>query len=915
VSGGRDGHAAPPRLATRLLEAALPTDRRGRSIVGDLMEEWHGRRPGTARTLWYWAECLRVGRRYLLVRRRLPGVPPTESPGESAWRRRMPALPFNDLRQALRSALRAPTVSILSVLALGVGVAAPTVMYSLLVGVTRDLPVPEPTALVHVGRRYTEAIIRQAPLDWLQPLLEVPSAGAGAGLESVGAFSLARYDISAGEGFPERLQGAAVTPGVFRTLRVEPALGRALTEGDATAGDPVAVVSDAIWRERFGAEPGALGRQIRVDGQPHTVVGVMPRGFGFPDDAVVWLPLEPSGQEAARSAELIGRLEEGASVAGLRQRVAALMDEVRVRGATESDLRRPLDAEAWSDRSIGPNELRMLRLMVLLVSLVLVIATANVAHLFLARTLARRTQTAVRVALGAGRARVVRQHVAEAAVLAAVGGLLGFGIAALGVRALAAGMAPRLGWWMVIGLDPVVILFCAGLVTLAALVTGVVPALHASKVDVANMLREEGRSAAGGRGIARLTGLLVAGEVALTCTLLVIAGLLTRGALRTLDTHGEFATATVLAASYELHPDRYSSELEVDVFHRELVARASASPDVAAAGLVSHLPGIYAPSERVEVEGERYERPEDRPPTHVVYASPGFLDALAVAPLRGRDLSWSDARDAPLAALVNEPFARKHLGGRDPLGVRVRLAPEERPRERHAEADPLGAGPLDADSTDDWAMVVGVVPALGLRTGRDPDDTGIYLPVSTSTMTSAYLLVRAAPGVTAGALAPAMRRVAAGLDPDLALQGVASLEEHLRANRDMERLFAILFAFFGGSGLVLAGVGLYGLVAFTMGRRVRELGIRSALGARPGLIAWTAVRGGALQVTAGLVLGLVLAAAIAPLLGDRFMGYDAQDWAAYGTATATLLITALAAALGPTRRALSVSVGEVLRAE
>jgi putative ABC transport system permease protein len=896
MSRGR--RTEPPHLATRVLRALLPDDRRGRSIVGDLMEEWHARPAGAGRDLWYVGECVRVGLRYVLVRRHLPGERPVGAPPRP--RRAPPLLPWDDLRLALRSAARTPGMSALTVLALGVGVAAPTLMFSLLVGVTRELPVSEPEELVQVGWRYTPTIVRGAGFEVLRPFLD----GAGADeLASAGVFNELQADLSGGEGFPERRRAAAVTPGVFSTLGVTPALGRAIGPEDVTNAQsgPTVVISDALWRARFGSDPEALGRTLRVDGRPHTVVGVMPPRFAFPDGVDLWLPLDVENPGPYRFAELIGRLADGASLEAVRARTASVMTGLRDAGVIGTEVRGGLDAAAWSERAIDRNGRRMLLAMLVIVSFVLVIACANVAHLFLARALAQRRATAVRLALGSGRWRVVRQHLAESGVLAVLGGLLGVGVAALGIRWLAVAMAPRLSWWMEIRLDPVVALFAGGLVVCAALFTAVLPALHARRLDVTGPLQSGTRGSSAGKGVARATGGLVVMEVALTCTLLVVAGLLTRGALRNLEVEAGYETASVMVGSFELRPDRYPDGDAMRAFHRELLDAVDARPDVAAATLASHLPGIYTLQENVEIEGAEYERPEDRPRTHVARIAPGYLEVLGVAPVRGRALSWADGRDEPLAALVNEPFVRRHMEGRDPIGVRVRVAPDE------------GEDPAAAEER--WATIVGVVLSLGMNGGLDPDDTGIYLPLAAEPPRTVHLLARTRSGTEPEALVPAARADLAALDDDVALSEPRSLRSAIQANRDMESLFATLFTFFGVSGLLLAGVGLYGLTAFTVGRRVRELGIRSALGARPGSLVWTAVRGGALQIAAGLVLGLGLAVVVAPLLGGLFMGYEPRDPVAYAVVAATLLFTGMLATLGPARRATSMDVTEVLRAE
>jgi predicted permease len=799
----------------------------------------------------------------------------------------------------LRSAVRTPAISALTVLALGVGVAAPTIMFSLLVGVTRDLPVPQPEDLVHVGWRYTPSIVRGSAIESLRPFLDDAEIDE---LESVGAFSGARLDISEEEGFPERRRAAALTPGVFSVLRVAPALGREFGPADAVAsGQPTVILADALWHERFDSDPAALGRSLRLDGEPHTVIGVMPPGFAFPDDADLWVPLDPADPGRYRSAELVGRLAEGRTLEALRERTAAVTVGLREAGVIGPEIRSGLDAAAWSDRAINRNERRMILVMVVIVSFVLIIACADVAHLFLARGLARQRAMAVRMALGSGRWRVVRQHLLESGLLATLGGLLGVGVAAVGIRLLADAMAPRLGWWMDIKLDPTVVLFAAGLVACASLFTATLPALHATRLDVAGPLQSAARGQSMGRSVARATGGLVVMEVALTCTLLVVAGLLTRGALRNLEVEAGYETASVLASTYELPADRHPDEDAVWGFHRELLESLDARPDVAAATLTSHMPGIYSPIEAVELEGVSYERPEDRPRTHVARIAPGYLDVLGVAPLRGRDFRWSDGREDPLTALVNEPFVRRYMRGVDPIGTRVRIAPEE-------SGD-------QAPADERWTTVVGMVPSLGMNGGLDPDDTGIYLPLAAEPPRSLHLLVRTRAATDPGALVPAARGALATLDADVALADIRSLRAAIQANRDMESLFATLFTFFGVSGLVLAGVGLYGLTAFTVGHRVRELGIRSALGALPRALVWTAVRDGTLQIAAGLVAGLGLALVTAPMLGSRFMGYDPRDPVAYGAVTLALLATGIAATLGPARRASSTDVVEVLKAD
>lgn len=876
----RGARRDPPRLATRLLLVLLPEDARGRSIAGDLAEEWHARSAGVGRDLWYLRQCLGVGVRYALVRGRVPGA--------------SGAGLLEDLRLAIRGVRRAPSTALLTVLALAVGVAAPTIMFSLLVGVTRALPVPEPDELVHVGWRYTPYIVRGTPIWSLRPLLEERRPPE---LASLGAFQVGQHDVATDEGYPQRLRAAALTPGVLPTLGVEPALGRVFGPGDVAAAEsrPTAIVSNDLWRASFGARTDALGRTLRVDGVPHTVVGVMPPGFAFPDGVDFWRPLDPADTVRYGFAEVVGRLAPGTRVDGLQDRVQALSDDFVAEGRWSAEARGALDATPWSERAIGRDMRGMLRSMLAVVSFVLVIACANVAHLLLARALAHRQSTAVRLALGAGRWRIVRQHLAESGVLAVLGGLLGLAVAGVGVRLLAGAMAPRLAWWMEIRLDPTVLLFATALVLGAALLTALLPALQSTRLAGGGALGSA-RGSTAGRGIARATAGLVVLEVALTCALLVVAGLLTRGALRNLTVQEGYETASVLVGTYVLDPGRHPGEEEVLAFHRTIVESLAERPEVAAVSLATHMPGIFTAMDEVEVEGVEGEPPR----THVTRIAPGYLDVLGVAPLRGRDLRWSDGRGEPVVALVNEPFVRRHMAGVDPLGARVRIAPED--------DDPEAAG-------GGWVTVVGVVPSLGMNGGLDPDDTGIYLPLAAAPPRGAHVFVRTRADVAPATLVPSVRAALAELDRDVALAEPRSLLEAIRANRDMESLFAALFSFFGVSGLVLAGVGLYGLTAFAVRRRLPELGIRSALGAGPRALVWSAVRGGVLHVVLGLGVGLALALVVAPVFAWRFMGYEARDPVAYGAVVLVLLATGVAATLGPARRAAAADVSEVLRAE
>ena len=865
----------PPRLPTRLLEAVLPPGPVGRSIVGDLEEEWSRKTAGAGRTVWYVSVALALAARYAFAGAIGGG-----------------GVMASETADALRRLARSPVQNLVTALALGLGIAAPATMFSVTQGLLRDIDVEEPERLVHFGRRFTPEVIGITRLDRLWPALEDVDD-----LEAVGWYRMDPVDLSGDGGPAERRTGAFVTPGAFRAFGTGPALGRTFVPRDAT-GSPVVVLGWELWRARFGGDRSLLGRTVRVDGTPRTVVGVMREGFRYPSGAELWLPLDPGpSADSGEAAYLaVGRLAAGASMNAVLGRVAGLDAALRAELGGELLPGSVVAAQSWRHKQIAPTHRRIIWVMLLVVSSVLLIACADVVNLMLARALGRSRQTAVRVALGAGRWRLLASHLAEGGALAVTGGAFGLALTLLAVRGFEATSADFLAHWMDFRIDGPVLLFGAGLVVVASLATGLVPALQSARVDLVPSLRDGDRGASSFR-IGRLGGWLVAGEVALSCTLLVVAGLMVRGALTTLRTDGSYATESVLTASYELRAEAYPGADEVLAFHRRLVEHLGNRPGVLEAALTSHLPGVFAMPRRVEIEGHAYERPEDRPTSHRVVVSPTFLDALESRLIAGRPLTWEDGRTDPPAAWVNEAFARTHLAGRDPIGARVRM---------------VSGG---AAEDEPWLTVVGVVPSLGVDVGRDVDGTAVYLPLSGSAARSMTVVLRATHGTDPLALLTDVRASVAALDPDVALYGIDTLAGHVATTRAAEAIFAGLFLVFGAVGLLLAVVGLYGVLAFTVRRRVRELGVRVALGAGPVRVLRSALGGGLVRLASGLVVGLGLAALVAPLLGEALLGADPRDPWVYGAIGGLLALAGLAASLSPARRALGVDVMETLRAE
>jgi predicted permease len=845
-------------------------------MIGDLEEEWHRRPPGPRRSAWFGVVALSLAIRYLAV--------------AAAVHARIGA---HAVRETGMRAFRRPGQTAVVVGALGIGIAAPSIMFSVTRGLTREAELHEPERLVHLGRRFTPRVVGIAPLDWLWP-----AADGLDGVESAGVFRRSQVDLAGGREHAARTSAAWVTPGVLRAFRVQAARGRSLTGDDADrSGGPV-LVGDAVWRARFGSDPQILGATVRVDGSPRTVVGVMPPGFGWPGGAEVWLPLDPAEAREPRGYQAVARLADGIGLEVIREQVAVLNEGLLARGV-EVGRGRELAAQSWRHHLIAAQDRRMMALLVALVGFVLVIACADVLNLLLARALARSRETAVRLALGSGPGRIVAGHLAEATLLSALGGAVGLGLTVLGVRVFEAQTAGELAHWMKLSVDLPVLLFGAALVTAAALGSGALPAWQAARLEIRSTLGG-GAPRRGPFHLGRLSRLLIVGQIALSAALLTVAGLSVRGALTSLESTGEFATSSILAARYDARREALDPD-EAGELHRAVVEAVEARSGVEAAALTSHLPGtlFFGAPVRVEVEGRPVDRPEDRPRIRAVRASPALATTLASALQRGRDLSWRDRAGEPAAVLVNEAFVREHLGDREPVGTRIRLDG--------------GSGETGAGA--EWVTVVGVVPGLGVDVGAASGGAAVYRPISTDPLRTVALLVRASPGTDPLSLLPAVRDAVADLDPDLALWDVDTLAGHIRSDRAVESVFAWLFLVFGLAGLLLAGVGLYGLLAFTVRRRTRELGVRMALGAAPGQVVGRAVGGGLVRVLVGIALGLAGAAAVAPLLGPALLGADPRDPLVYGIVAATLVLTGAFAAWNPARRALSTDVGEVLRLE
>jgi putative ABC transport system permease protein len=706
--------------------------------------------------------------------------------------------------------------------------------------------------------------------------------------EALAAFDIGTATLTTSGG-AERLDASAMSAATLRLLRVEPAMGRDFEPRDEAPGAaPVALLGWRIWKDRCGGDPRIVGRGVRLNGGSATVVGVMPEGFRFPWAQEVWTPLTADPGATVRGqgepVVVLGRLRRGVTLRQARiemESIArALALEYPRTNAGLGVLVKPYVEFVMGD----PIEMALVTMLGAVLA-VLLIACINVASLGMARAARRSREIAVRTALGAGRARVAAQMLVESLLLAGAGAALGLALARLGIGlfdGVLAGQNPP--FWDQVRLDPASLLFAFAATLTAGLLSGLAPALHAARTDLHQALADEGRGATSLRLGWFNRGVVVA-ELALSCALLVGAGLMIKSVLRAQGQPLGFATRGILTFRVAVFPGRVPRPADRAAFYGRLRERLAAIPGVQAAAGAETLPGNRSGSTPYAVEGHAYGSAADQPVAHAVAVTPGMFAACRVPLLAGRDFGPMDTVAAPPVVIVNRSLARQAWPGQDPLGKRLRLPP--------------GA------AAEGWRTVVGVVPDLKMDGLEDRRPEGFYLPVSQRGPERLSFAVRAAGPPLA--LAPALRAAVAGLDRDTPIYFVQTMDRMLDGNRFATRMFGGLFSIFGVAALLLAAVGIYGVIALAVESRTRDIGVRMALGAGMGDILAMLLRQSLAQLGLGLACGLPAAWGLSRLLGGVLFAVRPHDPAVFALVVATLALVALLATLVPAARALSRS--------
>jgi predicted permease len=796
-----------------------------------------------------------------------------------------------DLRHAVRMVRAQPGLAAAAILALGLGVGLTTLMWSIMYGaMLRPLPFAEADRYVWVARAFPSRGLERAVITFADYDAMRRRQTSFAGLA---AYASGTVNVS-GDGAPaERFQGTTITPNGLAMPGVRPLLGRLFTADEGTAGGPLAVILgyDA-WRTRFAGDSTAVGRTLRINGVSAEIVGVMPRGFRFPVEEDLWLPMRgnpdrgtPGGRQWVT---VYGKLAPAVGLARARADLGAV-EAALAREFPRTNAGARAVVEPFTEIAIGKEPRAMLVAMMGAVVAVLLIACANVASLLLARAAARTRDVAVRTALGAPRWRIASQLLAESLVLAVAGAALGLGLATVGLHAFTA-ITADLGkpFWIFFGVDGPILVFVTAVTAVAAVASGLLPVLQATGSRIHEVLKDESRGAGSWRA-GRFTAALVVLEIALSCGLLICAGFMIQSVVTRsrfdygVPTHGVFtASIGLFGPAYDDHAGRAR-------FWNTVADRLSALPGHRGVALMTSLPGLRAARETFRIEGAEYASEGDYPAARLISVSPGYFGAFGLAALHGRVFGSGDVATSEPVAVVSAGFARSHFPGGAAVGRRVSF----------------GWG---------WLRIVGVIPDVWAAGRDDATPEALMTPLAQSDNRVLSLAV-ASSGADPVAFTGVVRREIAAVDPDQPLYNPSTLQQQIYDDGWVYRVFGTLFLVFGAAALCLATIGVYGVMSFAVTRRTREVGVRKALGADDRDVLRLFLRHAAPQIGAGVALGVGLGLLLAGGLRIALFQVDTGNpWMVAGAAV-LMILTGVAATLVPARRAMKVDPVVALRYE
>jgi predicted permease len=879
---------APPRLASRLLSATLGDDDFADSVVGDLAEEWRERTGSGARfnRVWYWREAIAISARFTLAER-FGGRRRSQMIRSAAVRVRLRGY-ANDARRGFHAAIRQRALLASAAIAIALGIASPTTIFSIVHGLSRDLPVRDAARIVYI----TQSNQTTGALDiGLTRPVAIALTREQRSLEGIAAFVDGPVTLGTDNGSAAHYTGARISPNAFSLLGVKPIWGTDFSEANAERGADIAMISDALWKSRFGASRDVLGRVVRLNRRSVRIVGVMPAGFQFPLKDDVWQPLALSdaGSRTDSLVKAFGKLRRDVGVSKATAELAAIGARV-VRDPLEPGQRVVTRVIPYRESQLEPSDLLLFRAMLLVVSMVLLVACANVANLFLASVAARGPLFAVKTALGAGRGAIVREILAQTGVAAILGGAAGVLIAAGAVAWFNDSVSDALpAFWMSVTIDPGALAYSGVLVLVATFAAGLAPALNAARANPASALREQGRSLAS-RGSRRWMRALLVVEVAVSCALLLVAGVMAKGVVRGAETRFGVDASRITKAN--IYMDALADDAARGAFISH-VTTPGADPHLARVAFTTSLPGRAGSSTRFSVGGKGYDRGTAFPETRLAIVSPSVFGLFGVRPLRGRLLDATDDSARPRVAVVNETFVKTHFPGAaegDVVGIRVALRED-------ADTVPL--------------TIVGVVPDYSTDNANPTSVELLMLPFAQHVVGSGALL--ASGGAASPSAVEALQGVVRQASSDAAMDGFASLSEALARARRTSWSLAAVFAQCGLAGLILAAIGVYGVAATASRRRVHEVAIRRALGAPAWNTATLVFSESAIPIAIGMILGGALAFVVTPSLALLLFGENPHDASIFALVTGGLTAVMIVAGGRPAYQVATAPLTESLR--
>ncbi len=813
---------------------------------------------------------------------------------------------LQDIRYGLRMMLKRPGFTAAAIISLALGIGATTTIFSVVNAVLlRSLPYGDADRLVVLWETNSQQIAAAMKIQdhgLVAPGNFTDWAQQSNSFEGMAAARTVSFNWTGGER-PERVIGASVTPNIFSVLGVRPLHGRAFLPADAEQGrERVVILSQGLWERRFGADPNAVGKVLTLNNESYSVVGVMPQETQYPDGAELWALARGGVPEAPGAATpnaaalrtnhyltVVARLKPGATLAGAQ----AELNTVSARLQQEyPDANKGIGARAVPMHEELVGDVRPALLILLgVVGFVLLIACANVANLLLARSIARQRELSLRTALGASRSRIVRQLMTESLLLGLIGGAVGLFLAYWGVHLLVAFSPTDLPRVKEVSVDGQALFWTISLSLLAGVLAGLAPALQTSRPDPGEVLKEGGRGVNGGVRHQRMRGLLVVAEVALTLLLLTGAGLLLKSFMRLQNVDPGFDASNVLTMRVALPSYRYSGEEKFARFGAELLERVRNVPGVDVAAMTTALPLSQIESAMsFRVDGKPGPPPGSEPIANWRSVSPDYFRALGVPLLRGRAFTEQEGKDAPGVVIINESLARSAFPGEEALGQRLVIGMDTKPRE-----------------------VVGVVRDVRHTALKEEPKPEMYVPFQQAPRAAFTLVTRTT--VEPASLTSSVTNAVQSVDKDQPVYNVKTMETFRSESIAQSRFNTYALSIFAAIALVMAAVGIYGVMAFSVTQRTNELGIRIALGAQPGDVLRLVIRQGMILALIGILIGLAASLALTRVMASLLYGVAATDVLTFVTVSAALALIALAASYLPARRATRIDPMVAIRYE